>query len=99
MPSKKDPDAAKKTLENYVKETLILNESFEDTANGSKPSKIVVNDIKTAYDKAIGSYMVLKGVDPDYKSTFPTVEETKKKISKEYMKFLQKIPEILRIIG
>ena len=42
MPPKKDPDSAKKTFEDYVEETLILIESFEDTASGSKPSKIVV---------------------------------------------------------
>ena len=45
MPPKKDPDSAKKTFEDYVEETLILIESFEDTASGSKPSKIVVNEI------------------------------------------------------
>ena len=90
MPPKKDPENAKKVFEDHAEEMLTLVECFEDTANGSKPSQTVVNEIKVAYDKANGSYMNLKGVDPDYKTTFPEVDETKKKISKEYMKFLQK---------
>ena len=57
MPPKKDPDSAKKTFEDYVEETLILIESFEDSESGSKPSKTVVNEIKSAYDKAIGSWL------------------------------------------
>ena len=69
---------------------LTLLECFVDTANCSKPSQTVVNEIKVAYDEANGSYMHLKGVDPDYKTTFSEVDEVKKKISKEYMKFLQK---------
>ena len=65
MPPKKDPENAKKVFEDHAEEMLTLVECFEDTANGSKPSQTVVNEIKVAYDKANGSFLNLKGVDPD----------------------------------
>ena len=42
MPPKKDPDNAKKIFEDHAEEMLILVECFEETANGSKPSKTLI---------------------------------------------------------
>ena len=53
MPPKKDPDSAKETFEDNAEETIILIKSFEDSASGNKPSETVVNEIKSAYDKAL----------------------------------------------